>query len=45
MLNKMGGIKSLEILASGKFDILKQEANEALSFAQIEADLEKKIGQ
>jgi len=42
MLNKMGGVKSLEILASGKFDILKQEANEALSIAQIESELEKK---
>jgi hypothetical protein len=45
ILNKVGGLKSLEILASGKFDILKQEANEALSIAQIESDLEKKIGQ
>lgn len=43
-LNNMGGLKSLEVLAAGKFDILKQEAEEAMSFAQIRKDLEKNLG-
>jgi hypothetical protein len=37
LLNEKGGMESVQLLLSGKFDILKKEAEEALSFAQIQS--------